>query len=97
MFDTYRYYHTLKEGGFSEPQAETLTSAFGHAIGERIATKSDLADVRSEMVALRGELKADIAALRADMNVGFQRVFIQVTGAVTLIFLLAEYIGRNIK
>src|ERR1700722_5961848 len=78
--DTHAFVKTLTAAGMPEPQAEavtTLVTAAHEASTARFATKADLVDlatksdvaaVRSELVAVKsdiGTLTGDIAALRA--------------------------------
>ena len=86
--DTHRFVKQLMESGFTEAQAETLadaqmallesrlaTKAEMQQIAQRLdemATKADLAELRTEpkadMAELRAEFKTDIAELRGEMN-----------------------------
>jgi hypothetical protein len=73
--DTHRIVKRLIQAGFSDVQAETVTDVVveNHqtAVAD-LATKSELLAVKSELKAdlagLRSELKADIAELRADLK-----------------------------
>jgi DNA-binding transcriptional MerR regulator len=60
--DTLKVAKRLREAGFSEPQAEAVVAAVQEGTeGAELATKPDLAE-------LRGELKTEIAALRAELH-----------------------------
>jgi molecular chaperone GrpE (heat shock protein) len=59
-FDTLKFVETLEAGGFTHGQAKAAAQAFAEATGQELATKTDLA-------AVRAELKADIAATQADI------------------------------
>ncbi len=67
-FDTHAYVKTLREAGFTEPQAEAQTNALATAMfaGE-LATKQDLSlmerNLKQEVDALRKETKQDIREL----------------------------------
>jgi hypothetical protein len=89
MFDSHRYYHALKEGGFTERQAETLTAAFGRALSGPVATKADISE-------LKAELKADIGALRLEMQRGDYRMFLRISGVVALLLAIAQYASRHL-
>ena len=73
--DTYRIVKRLRDVGFSDAQAETvtdvLTEASGNSLAE-LATKADLAalraDLKGEIAALKTELKADLAALKTELK-----------------------------
>ena len=73
--DTLQTARRLKESGFSEPQAETLSAVFQEVQEshlQTLATKSDLAalrgELKSDIAALRSELKGEIAELRSDLT-----------------------------
>ena len=66
-FDTLKFSTQLREGGFTQQQADTLTSSLQEALSATVATKADLDEVKSEV-------KADIVTLREDMAKGFQDV-----------------------
>jgi chromosome segregation ATPase len=70
--DTLKIAKRLREAGFSEPQAEAVVATVQEAAqGADLATKGDLAEVRTdlreEIGELRAELKADIAGVRAEI------------------------------
>ncbi len=48
-FDTHRAVKALRHAGFSDEQAEAVTEQISVAIGENVATKSDIALVRADM------------------------------------------------
>ena len=76
-FDTLKAATRLQnEAGFNEKQARVLVATFAEGIGENLATKDDVAMLRSEMATkedvaiLRGEmavLRNDVAMLRNEM------------------------------
>lgn len=66
-FDTLKFSTQLREGGFTQQQADTLTSSLQEALSATVATKADLDQAKTE-------LKADIVTLREDMAKGFQDV-----------------------
>ena len=90
LFDTLRLSRTLRDKGhFTSEQAEALAEALGEASQGDLATKADLAevrteiaDVRTEIAELRTELKSEIAATKTDLlkwiigAIGFQTVVI---------------------
>lgn len=71
IYDTLQMARRL-EGPFSREQATALTEALATSAQDTIATKDDVANLRSEVKAdiadLRSELKADIADLRSEMK-----------------------------
>lgn len=64
-FDTLKAATRLQnEAGFNEKQARVLVATFAEGIGENLATKEDVAALRSEMAT-----KKDVAMLRGEMEV----------------------------
>ena len=56
-FDTLKFSTRLKEGGFTQEQAEVLTLSIQEALTEAVATKADL---KAETQAIKVELLAKI-------------------------------------
>lgn len=48
-FDTLKAVKALRAAGFDDPQAEAVTEQISAAVGENVATKNDVAIVRSDM------------------------------------------------
>ena len=68
-FDTLKAATRLQnEAGFNEKQARVLVATFAEGIGENLATKDDVAMLRSETAGLRNEMatKEDLAVLRSE-------------------------------
>lgn len=76
VFDTLRIAQLLKEAGFDDRQSEAVVDAIRQSLGENVATKGDVSDVKAA-------LKSDIANLRADM---YRAMLIQ-TGSILLAVL----------
>lgn len=59
-FDTLKFAERLKAAGISDAQAkaeaEALRDVLSEALDTSLATKRDIGDLKTEMVALRGEL-----------------------------------------
>jgi hypothetical protein len=76
LFDTLRLSRVLRDKGhFTPEQAEALAEALGEASQGDLATKADLAlvrteiaDVRTEIAELKTELKSEIAELRIELK-----------------------------
>lgn len=49
-FDTLRYLEKLTEAGISEEQAKALTMALTEAVDMNLATKSDLRNLKNELI-----------------------------------------------
>ncbi len=68
-FDTLKLARRLEGAGFPPKQAGDTAEALAEAMsGARLATGDDIASVRTEIAALRTELKAEIAAVRAEFR-----------------------------
>ena len=79
-FDTLKAATRLQnEAGFNEKQAHVLVATFAEGIGENLATKEDVAVLRSEVGVLRSEMatKEDMAVLRGEMRELEQRMTIR--------------------
>jgi hypothetical protein len=109
--DTLKVAKRLREAGFTEPQAEAVTAAVQEATeGADLATKSDIAEVKAEIAALRTELKADIreAELRLEAKIEaiksdiLNRVFglilgtlvVNIVAIVGAMFAVAKLVGH---
>ena len=76
LLDTLRLSRALQDkGNFTSEQAEALAEALGEASQGDLATKTDLAGVRTEIAGLKTELKTElagvgteIAELRTELN-----------------------------
>ena len=99
-FDKLAYVDRLQAAGMGEREARALAEGLDQALREEVATKTDLAAVKTELAAhiaavradlaaVRTEFKTDIAAVKHDMlrwMVGMS--FVQVGFTVALIRLL---------
>ena len=73
-FDTLAVARRLQEADFTDRQAEALTGAIGTALTGGVATKADIADLRSEMGEMKADLRSEMAELRGEMDARFARV-----------------------
>lgn len=62
-FDTHEVVKDLKRAGFNDEQAEAVVSAVGEAVGENVATKTDL-----EPVATKADLSAALEPYATKAN-----------------------------
>ena len=67
-FDKLAYIDRLKAAGFAEPQARAMADGLDQALREEVATKSDVAALRSEIDLLRVEVKSDLSTLRGEFR-----------------------------
>ena len=68
VFDTHKAVKALKEAGFDDSQAEAVVTTVGDAMTGNVATKADIAGLRSDIIEARTFHEADIAGLKADMR-----------------------------
>ena len=61
-FDTHKAVKALRDAGFSDEQAEAVTEQISVAVGENVATKSDIALVRADMEKLELRLTLKLYA-----------------------------------
>ena len=97
VFDTHKAVKILQEAGANERLAEAVVATVGDAMGENVATKADLAvlrsdfaTLRSELVALRSDLQSDIAALEARL---YRHLWIMAIGIVSLTVALVKVLS----
>jgi hypothetical protein len=79
--DTLKVLKRLREGGLSEPQAEAVTDVLRDSREfdlTELATKSDIAGVRSEIaelrfeiVGVRSEMRSEVAGVRSEIRSEF--------------------------
>jgi len=75
LLDTLRLSRTLRDkGNFTSEQAEALAEALSEASQGDLASKADLAPVRSEIGDLKTELKTEIADVRSDLKTAVAEV-----------------------
>ena len=61
-FDTHKAVKALKEAGFGDIQAEAVVATVGDAIGGDVATKGDIAVLKTDIAGFKADIKAAIAA-----------------------------------
>jgi dsDNA-specific endonuclease/ATPase MutS2 len=82
---------TLEENGFNALQARSLIEVWEEATEHRdvklvnllknnFATKEDLANLRTEVVAIRGELKSEMSSLRGELKAEISNLRTEVFG-----------------
>jgi predicted nucleic acid-binding Zn-ribbon protein len=67
-FDTLKFARELTEAGMDARQAEALVRGLGDMDTSELATKTDIADLRSEIADLRSELRTEIGDLRSELR-----------------------------
>ena len=77
-FDKLAYVDRLKAAGVGEREARALAEGLDQALREEVATKTDLAAVKTELAAdiaaVKTELAADIAAVKIELRTEFAAV-----------------------
>ena len=66
-FDTHRFVKRLTGCGFTEQQAETLADEQVALLNSNLATKTDIAEIKSEIETLRHETKVGIEASKSEL------------------------------
>ena len=70
-FDTHKAVKALQAAGAAEPLAEAVVATVGEAVGENVATKTDLAEVqgvlKAEIAEVQATLKTEIAEVRTEI------------------------------
>ena len=64
-FDTHKAVKVLQDAGADEHLAEAVVNTIGSAMGENVATKVDIAELKAEIAESTAATKADIAELKA--------------------------------
>jgi len=65
---------TLRDAGFDQAQSETLATCMVEQDREHLATRADMADLRTEMVELRTDMEKGFAEQEARTKKGFAEV-----------------------
>ncbi len=63
-FDTHKAVKVLQDAGADEQLAEAVVNTIGSAMGENVATKVDIAELKAEIAESTAATKADIAELK---------------------------------
>ena len=89
--DTLQLSRVLRDrAGFSQDAAEATAEALGAVIGGEVATKADLAALRTELKADIAELRTEIVGVKADIRL--LRWQIAVTWALSLAILVKLFV-----
>ena len=64
-FDTHKAVKVLQDAGADEHLAEAVVNTIGSAMGENVATKVDIAELKAEIAESTAATKAEIAELKA--------------------------------
>jgi hypothetical protein len=98
--DTLKVAKRLREAGFTEPQAEAVVTAVQEGTGGAdLATKTDIAELRTEIREAELRLESKIEAIKADI---LNRVFglilgtlvVNIVAIVGAMFAVAKLVGH---
>ena len=67
-FDKLAYVDRLQAAGMGEREARALAEGLDQALREEVATRTDVAAVRSDLAEVKSGLAAGIAAVRSDLT-----------------------------
>ena len=88
-FDKLAYVDRLQAAGMGEREARALADGLDQALREEVATKTDLAavktDLAADIAAVRTDLAADIAAVRTDLSADIAAVRTDLTAAIAAV------------
>src|SRR5471032_1924038 len=68
MSDRLTLANAIEDAGIERGKAERVASVIIDVIHDSVATKADIASVRGELAAMKGELKGDIASVRGELG-----------------------------
>lgn len=68
MYNALRYIKNLEDVGIPREQAEAQVQLVIDSFQDNVATKTDMAQLRTEMADLRAELRTEMADLRAELK-----------------------------
>ncbi len=80
--DTLQAAKALQGAGFDEAQAEAVVNAIGQAVGDNVATKADIAEVRSDV-------RADLERLRAEL---YRAMAVQAIAIVAAVVAMLKFL-----
>ncbi len=85
-FDTHKAVKALREAGADEPLAEAVVVTIGDALGEHVATKADVAEVKTGLAEVKAELKADVAEVKAELKADVAEVKVNLAEMETRLY-----------
>ena len=85
MFNALKYIKSLEDVGFPREQAEAQVQLVIDSFQENVATKSDLAELKSEMKSELAQIKAQFAELKTDLVFRLGGLIVFCTGILGLL------------
>ena len=67
-FDTHKAVKVLRDAGADEHLAEAVVDTIGSAMGENVATKADITELKTDIDELKVATKADTTELKTDID-----------------------------
>ena len=87
IFDTHAFVKRLTAAGMPEQQAEILAEESTRLVGEQVATKQDIALLRSDLELLRAEMTAMEQRIKDQLTI---RLGLMMAGAIAIIAALVR-------
>ena len=78
-FDTLSYARRLRQAGVPEAQAEAMADATRELVMQDVATKTDIAVLRSDIVAVEQRFKGDLASLEQRLMAAMETLALRLT------------------
>ena len=97
--DTLEIAKRLRSAGFDDMQSEAITGALRDvhdADLSRLASKEDIAAVRSEIVALRSELSGEIASVRSELRAEIAALRSELSADIKMVRSEIEILRRDL-
>lgn len=85
--DTHKAFERLTDAGYSKEMSEALLEILNE-FRDDVATKSDIADVRSDLKAMESETKSNLRELELRMRLHLYAVAIVVIGILAALELI---------
>jgi peptidoglycan hydrolase CwlO-like protein len=98
--DTLDIAKRLKEAGFSDSQAEAVTTVFRDVRAAdlgNLATKADIQEVRAEIQAMRAEVRAEIQAVRVEVRTDIQSVRAEVRADIQSVRADIQHLDNKVE
>ncbi len=88
MFNALKYIKTLESVGIPREQAEAQVQLVMDTFQENVATKADIAELRSELKSEMAEIRSAFAELKTDLVFRLGGVIVICTGILGLLIKL---------
>jgi hypothetical protein len=87
IFDTHAFIKRLTAAGMPEQQAEILAEESTRLVGEQVATKQDIALLRSDLELLRAEMTSMEQRIKDQLTI---RLGLMMAGAIAIVAALVR-------